>query len=92
MNISIDQQTLSKIEVNVDKIIEGIAILKIKDSHHQISWPIQNLPENIKLNDNLLLELKWGATATIKKLVEVSKKQDLKDNSNKQRLLEQLIN
>jgi hypothetical protein len=81
------------ITVNIKAIENGMLILESKEDGQQIRWPLSKLPSSVNVGDCLSVRLQSNTDNTETALPSISQSSTEADqNSNRQKLLEELIN
>jgi hypothetical protein len=91
MEVSTNNQSLSKVEAVVSSINENFIELQMTGSYESLRWPRQELQRSINVGEKILLELKNHPITGIQKTIEKAK-QENKDPFEQRKLLENLIN
>ncbi len=91
MEISANNQSLSRVEAVVTSMDENFAELQIAGSYETFLWPRKEILPNIAVGQKILIELKNHPLTGIQKTVEKAREEN-KDPVQQIKLLESLIN
>lgn len=87
---------MGALEATVISILDGGAVLQIKDTCQEIVWPFSNSNTRVAIGESFIVQLKPTPAQMINNIVATTKSLDHKTDTQKtdamQKMLEALIN